>query len=115
TATTVVFNTGGKLAIDMTPSANDVLHINGTLNLIASGDILQLNITGTLTALSYTIATYSGVTGVVNNIGFDVVNGLPAGYTLVYNPFELDLVKVTPVPEPSTWLGAALAIAAFGF
>ena len=31
----------------------------------------------------------------------------PAGYSLVYNPTELDLV-ITAVPEPGTWLAGAL-------
>jgi hypothetical protein len=37
---------------------------------------------------------------------------IPLGYTLVYNPTDIELV---PIPEPATWIGGALALGAMAF
>ncbi len=44
---------------------------------------------------------------------FDLTN-IPSNYELVYGSNTLSLVLV-PVPESSTWIGAALALAAIAF
>lgn len=111
TATNVVFNgaSAGSLAtyiVDLTAATSDRLIINGNLNLSTTFD--QLIFQGVTGAASYTIATYTGTrTGI-----FDVVTP-PAGYAVSYAiPGEIDLVAV---PEPSTWIGGALALAAIVF
>jgi hypothetical protein len=36
------------------------------------------------------------------------------GYTLIYNPDDIELVP-TAIPEPATWIGGALALGAIAF
>lgn len=101
---------GSSLAtyfVDLASGANnsDRLLIGGGLNL-GSFDQIQFNGTADGTS-SYNLATYTSVSGI-----FDVETALPAGYQLVYGTTSLDLV---PVPEPATWLAAALAVAALAF
>jgi autotransporter-associated beta strand protein len=64
-----------------------------------------LNISGIPSGPTELMA-YGSVTG-----SFAAVNGRPAGYSLVYNATELDLVP-TPAPEPSTL--ALLGVGAIG-
>jgi autotransporter-associated beta strand protein len=112
-STAAFIGTAGNLAtylVDLNSTTSDKLAITGTLNLSTAFD--QITFQGTTGAASYTLATYSGLTNPLDT--FDTVTNLPAGYTLVYLPTELDLVA-TPVPEPSTWIGAALALGAIGF
>ena len=84
---------------------SDLLAIGGILDLSGSADQLTLfnSPDGTST---YTLATYNSVTGV-----FDL-NNVPANYQLIYGDNALTLV---PVPEPATWMGAALALGAIGW
>jgi autotransporter-associated beta strand protein len=93
-----------KYLADINAISSDLLSIGGTLNL--SGTTDQITIQGTPTLPAYTLATYTSVTGEFN------VENLPENYDLVYGPTSLLLVAV---PEPSTWIGAALAVAAVGF
>jgi fibronectin-binding autotransporter adhesin len=102
----LTFNGSGGYAVDLLGGTSDLLAITGTLNLSGLSDVIAFNGTADGTS-SYTLATYSSITGTFNS-----VIDLPMGYTLVYGANELDLV---PVPEPSTWIGAALALAAIGF
>ena len=92
--------------VDISGSASDKLAITGSLNL--SGLFDKLAFTGTADGTTtYALATYSSITGT-----FDTVTGLPAGYQLIYGSTELDLA---PVPEPATWVGAALALGVLGW
>ena len=102
----LTINGTGGYAVDLLGGTSDLLAISGTLNLAGLSDVIDFNGTTDGTS-SYTLATYSSIIGTFNS-----VIDLPAGYTLVYGANELDLV---PVPEPGTWIGAALALAAIGF
>jgi hypothetical protein len=95
--------------VDLTSTTNDKLVITGNLNLASLFD--QISFQGTTGAASYQLATTTG--GLVLGV-FDSVLNLPSGYNLVYTGTEIDLVA-TPVPEPSTWVGAALALLAVGY
>jgi hypothetical protein len=95
----------GAYLVDLSGAASDLLELGGILNLNGSFD--QLTLSGTPDGTSsYTLATYSSVSGV-----FDLVN-VPANYQLIYGGTDLILA---PIPEPSTWIGGALVLAAIGF
>jgi hypothetical protein len=81
------------------------LAIAGVLDLSGSFDQLTLNSSPNGTH-NYVLATYGSVIG-----QFDLTN-IPANYELVYGSNILSLVLV---PEPATWIGAALALSAIGF
>jgi hypothetical protein len=85
----------GNLAtylVDLNSSTSDKLTISGNLDLSDTFD--QISFQGTTGAASYTLATYGGtLTGT-----FDIVTNLPSGYTLEYNPGEIDLVMMAPTP-----------------
>jgi hypothetical protein len=51
--------------------------------------------------------------GAPTDIGFITFNGSPATFI----PLDVGFYEVVPapIPEPSTWIGAALALAAIGF
>jgi autotransporter-associated beta strand protein len=102
----VAIGGSGTYLVDIGGLFSDKLALGtGILDLSAPGDIISFNITAPLTGTSYQLATYASATST-----FDTVTNLPTGYTLVYNPTELDLV-ITAVPEPSTWLAGALVFA----
>ena len=99
-------SSGSRYLVNLSGSTSDKLAISGALNLGNSfGDVL--NFSGMADGTStYVLATYASHVG-----QFDSVFNLPAGYSLVYLPTELDLVSI-PIPEPATWLGGAIAVAA---
>lgn len=102
--------TGGNLAtyfVDLASGANnsDRLAIGGALSLATTFDRIQFSGTPDGTS-SYNLATFASRSGT-----FDSFN-TPSGYQLVYGSTSLDLV---PVPEPSTWVGAGLALAVIGY
>jgi autotransporter-associated beta strand protein len=109
TLTTTALNLGGIFLVDISGATADRLTLSGDLNLNAEGDTISFNSLAAPTAASYTLISYTGTLSGT----FDNVSGLPSGYMLEYNPGEIDLVAV--VPEPGTWIGAALALAAIGF
>lgn len=91
--------------VDLDASTSDKLAIVGDLNLSSAFDQISFQLSGSTGAASYQLLTYSGsLTGT-----FDSVLSLPTGYTLAYNPGEIDLVSVA-IPEPGTWAGAALTL-----
>ena len=103
---TVAFaGTSGNLAtylVDISGATSDKLAITGALNLSNLFD--QITFSGTPDGTTtYVLATYSSVSGTFN------FGTAPTGYELIYGATELDL---TPVPEPSTWVGAALTMGA---
>jgi fibronectin-binding autotransporter adhesin len=105
----LTFTGNSTYLVDINAATADKLAIGGLLDLRGGSDQIFFNALATPTAASYTLATYTGVLGV-----FDIEGYVPAGYTLVYGLTELDLVMI-PVPEPSTWIAAALALGAIGF
>jgi fibronectin-binding autotransporter adhesin len=121
---------GSTFAVDLTASSgNDVLVAPSvTLGSLGTGPNLVLNITGSLTIGQQFY--------IVDNTGPNFISGVFAqgsfitsgGYTFVINPFAnfdnhnvagndimLQVTAVTAVPEPSTWIGAAMALSAIGF
>ena len=121
----VTLANGSTFAVDLTAgSGNDLLVAPSvTLGTILIGPSLSLNITGTLAMWQEFF--------IVNNTGANDVSGVFAqgatvtsgDYTFLINYFDdvgggaagNDIsLTVTAVPEPSTWIGAALALAAIG-
>ncbi|PZR71990.1 MAG: hypothetical protein DLM73_14250 [Chthoniobacterales bacterium] len=111
-ATRVVFNAGSTFLVDLSGTLSDVLHTSGVLDLSAlSNNIITFAGSVAAGTNTYTLATYDGVAGI-----FEVQNNLPSGYELIYGPTSLLLTNdLTVIPEPSTWIGAAIALVAIGF
>ena len=111
TTNSTVFGNGSTFLVDLGGGTSDLLATSGTFDLTALNNTISFNTLSTLTAPSYTLATYTGpALGIFEN----TVN-LPSGYTLIYNVGELDLVNLSLVPEPSAWVAAALAALAVAF
>jgi fibronectin-binding autotransporter adhesin len=95
---------GGTYLANLSGSLSDLLAITGNLGL---GTGTTLDIVGSAdNTTTYILATFAAHSGT-----FDTVTGIPLGYTLVYNPTDLELVP-TAIPEPATWIGGALALGA---
>ena len=93
---------GGTYLANLSGSLSDLLAITGSLIL---GADTTLNIVGSADGVTtYTLATFASRSDV-----FQTVMGIPGGYSLVYNAADIELV---PIPEPSTWIGGALALGA---
>jgi fibronectin-binding autotransporter adhesin len=92
--------------VDLSGATSDKLAIMGILGLSGNFDRIDFNgtVDGTTT---YVLATFGSITGTFNN-----VVDLPTGYALEYDANQL-LLK--PIPEPSTWVAAALTLGAIGF
>ncbi len=95
-----------KYFVDLSGATSDKLAITSSLNLSGAFDAISFSGTANGTT-TYVLATYASHTGT-----FDTVTNLPSGYQLVYGATALDLV---PVPEPSTWIAGALALASLVF
>ena len=92
----------GTYLANLSGSLSDLLAITGILNL---GECSILDIQGSADGITtYTLATFAS-----RNDVFDVVTGVPGGYSLVYHDMDIQLV---PIPEPATWIGGALALGA---
>ncbi|MEY2565379.1 MAG: fibronectin-binding autotransporter adhesin [Verrucomicrobiota bacterium] len=102
----VTFSGTAGYNVDISGGTSDKLIIGGALNLNSTTDQITFNGAADGTT-SYVLATYGSVTGT-----FNTVNNLPSNYILFYGTNELDLIAV---PEPSTWIGGALALGALGF
>jgi len=102
----LVFNPGEASAAylaNLSGAMSDLLNISGTLSIVGNS---HLHFVGSPDGTSsYTLATY------LMKSGNFIVDNLPAVYSLVYLPTELDLVP-TAIPEPATWIGAGGAGAA---
>jgi autotransporter-associated beta strand protein len=106
TANTLVI--AGTDLVDINGLTADRITLTGNLDLSSATDTINFNQINAPTAASYTLLSYTGtITGT-----FDNVLNLPSGYDLQYNNGEIDLVAV---PEPTTWIGAALALGAIGW
>jgi autotransporter-associated beta strand protein len=103
------FGSASIFQVDIGPASADRLTLlgAGAFNITSGATINFTELSGGPTASSYTLATY----GSWNGVQF-LEPTLPAGYDLVYGTDSLTLVLV---PEPATWIGAALALAAIGF
>jgi fibronectin-binding autotransporter adhesin len=98
---------GGTYLANLSGSTSDLLAITG--NLILGSDT-TLDIVGNADGLTtYVLATFAGHTG-----QFGSTTGVPAGYTLVYNADDIELVP-TAIPEPATWIGGALTLGGLVF
>ncbi|MFM2221248.1 MAG: hypothetical protein RLZZ553_996 [Verrucomicrobiota bacterium] len=84
--TTGALTLAGTYACDVDASTSDVLAVNGNIDLTGA----TLAVSGTMTASSYTIATYTGTrTG-----EFTISPALPAGYEVDYStPGEINIAK----------------------
>jgi autotransporter-associated beta strand protein len=93
---------GGTYIANLSGNTSDLLDISGILTL---GSQTTLDIRGlgdgTTTYILAEFASHSGT--------FQTAMGVPPGYTLVYNPTDIELVP-TAIPEPATWIGGALAL-----
>ena len=130
--TTAILNTG---ALTLAPNSNFLVNINGTT---AGTQYDQLNVTGlvTLTGSNLVITVGGTITvgqqlTIINNDGSDAVVGMFAGlpegatvtsggdtFSITYVGGTGNDVVLTPlvvVPEPSTWIGGALAVAALAY
>jgi fibronectin-binding autotransporter adhesin len=88
----------GTNVCDVSVGGADLVAVVGNLDL--TGSTLNLNVSGTPTAASYTIATYGGnLTGT-----FGTVTGLPADYTVAYSQggHNIALVKQSSAPGNGT-------------
>lgn len=95
---------GGTYLANLSGNTSDLLAIAQKLTL---GLDTTLSIVGTADGVTtYILATFSSHDNV-----FGTVTGIPSGYSLVYNPTDIELVP-TAIPEPATWIGGALALGA---
>jgi hypothetical protein len=90
----VTFNGYSRLAIAVSGSSNDRLTINGNLTIGAN---TTLAVTGTPTAASYTLASWTGT----RSGSFATVTGVPAGYSVVYSANSITLVQDTGLTSTS--------------
>jgi len=130
--TTAILNTG---ALTLASGSNFLVDINGTT---AGTQYDQLNVTGlvTLTGSNLVITVGGTITvgqqlTIINNDGSDAVVGMFAGlpegatvtaggdtFSITYTGGTGNDVVLTPltvVPEPSTWIIGALAVAALAY
>jgi len=127
--TTAILGTG---ALTLQPASNFLVDINGTT---VGANYDQLNVKGTVVISgSNLIVTVGGVLAIgdtfiiVNNDKIDAVTGTFTGlptsgstFTSGGYIFSIDYaggtgndIVLTVVPEPATWIGGALALAALG-
>jgi hypothetical protein len=93
-AASVDFGAGSDLTINALGAANDILAVDGNLNLSGAGD--TLNFVGTPTAGLYTIVTYTGsLTGTFTNLNVQ-------GYVINYGTGSNSSITLSRVPEPAT-------------
>jgi autotransporter-associated beta strand protein len=130
--TTAILTTG---ALTLAPTSNFLVDINGTT---AGTQYDQLNVKGTVTISGSNLVVTVGGTltlgdkyTIINNDGMDAVSGTFAGlaegatfssggdsFRISYqggDGNDVVLTSVTAVPEPSTWIGGALAVAALAY
>ncbi len=96
---------GGTYLANLSGATSDRLAITGQFVL---GQGSTLDIQGTADGIStYILATFGS-----HSDTFQFVSGIPENYFLVYSDTDLELV---PIPEPATWIGGGLALAAMFF
>lgn len=96
---------GGTYVANLSSNTSDLLAITRSLTL---GFGTTLDIEGTADGVTtYILATFASRSGT-----FQFENDIPANYTLVYHDTDIELV---PIPEPATWLGGGVALAAIAW
>ncbi len=101
---------GGTYLANLSGSTSDLLAIS---NILTLGIDTTLHIDGNADGhTTYVLATFAGLSSEPGENRFGTVIGTPTGYDLVYNATDIELV---PIPEPATWIGAALALGAIAF
>lgn len=104
----LTFNPGegtAKYLANLDGAFSDTLQIHGDLSITGNSHLQFVGSPDGFT--TYTLANYMDVSGAF------IVDNLPSGYDLIYGDTALLLVP-TVVPEPATWIGAALALGAIG-
>lgn len=100
---------GGTYLANLANTISDLLAITGTLSL---GTNSTLELQGTVDNIhTYVLATFNSLDPSNDRFGAITGIGVPAGYTLVYNANDIELVP-TGIPEPATWIGGALGLGA---
>jgi hypothetical protein len=117
----LTLSNSSKFSVDMTSlSGNaDQINVTGTVNITLAS--LQLNIpngTEFAAGATYTLINNDGldaISGAFSNAaaGTDTINGYQ--WIVTYTGGTGNDFVITAVPEPSTWLAAALALGAIGF
>lgn len=98
----VIFADGSTLAVRVgSAGLSDLLAITGgSITLTGSNDTLSLtSLANAFDGSDYTIATFAQNAGGT----FDIVQGLPSGYVVQYNPTN---IKLVPVQQPLKMTGA---------
>jgi autotransporter-associated beta strand protein len=78
------------LTFDVSNSTSDLLAVTGALS-IAGKPNLAIDPAGTLTGVSYTLATFAN-SGSLSPAGFNI-SGVPTGYTILATPTSLKLIS----------------------
>jgi hypothetical protein len=109
------------LSVDMTSTTADKINVTGGISLMGSTVMLQLNIpNGTVFAAGTQFTLLNNITaGAISGTfsdaptGTDLINGYY--WTVSYTGGDGNDFVLTAVPEPSTWVAGALALAAVGY
>ena len=128
----VAFSANVNLGAIPIVSSATVFNLNSAYLHSVWNDNLQVEVIGSLAGLTtydYTYMLNASATGPTfinfNYLGVDRVQFIPSGgtpfYTNYFGPYfamdnvNVDLVQLSAVPEPGTWLAAALALGVIGF
>jgi autotransporter-associated beta strand protein len=116
----LTLNNTSILRVDMTSTTADQIRVTGAVALGTTA-LLQLDIpNGTLFSAGQAFTLIDNdaadaITGTFSNAaaGTDTINGY--GWIVTYTGGDGNDFMITAVPEPSTWLAAALALGVIGF
>jgi autotransporter-associated beta strand protein len=100
---------GGTYIANLSGATSDLLAITQTLTIFSGTGLQIVGSADNMT--TYVLATFQSLHG-----QFDpsLISGIPSGYSLVYNATDIELVP-TAIPEPATWIGGVLGLAAIGW
>jgi autotransporter-associated beta strand repeat len=115
----LTLSSASVMSVDMTSTTADQISVTGAVNITSAS--LQLNIpNGTVftAGQSFTLINNDladAISGTFSNAptGTDLIDGYY--WVVAYNGGTGNDFVITAVPEPSTWLAAALALGAIGF
>jgi autotransporter-associated beta strand protein len=117
----LTMNNTSVLSVDMTSTTADKINVTNGISLVGSTIMLQLNIpNGTVFTAGTQFTLLNNITaGAISGTfedaptGTDLINGY---YWIVsYTGGDGNDFVLTAVPEPSTWVAGALALAAVGY
>jgi len=108
----IVSNASGILAMDVSPTNNDVISIAGNLTLL--GGILQLNVASTMPFGTYTLIKYGGTleSGAGSSANLTVAGFAQQGAVAVLSdatPHQINLVVQAANNFPEVWTGSVSA------